>query len=285
MKLLRKGLLKRPAGHLQYSQKSSKGVQKGGFKLKNILPAKSSLSVPRLGTYRVRANTNDAEVIKELTSYRLLFEDMEEFESARLLDLGGHIGCISVEAALRGIEVTAVEPFPANISAFQTHVLLNKVQNEITLIEGGVVASQYQEDTIQLYLNSGINMGNHQTEAVRGRKPITVAALSISDVLKEAKPSHVKMDIEGAEYDLLPSLWARRSLRTIFAELHYGTPALRSKMNATLKKKPKEWKVVKKPAITPLGRHTLVMWKRFFTFVLCSYILCYLCSYVLQFYL
>ena len=113
------------------------------------------------GTYRVRANTNDADVIKELTSYRLLFEDMEEFKSARLLDLGGHIGCISVEAALRGIEVTAVEPFPANISAFQTHVLLNKVQNDVTLIEGGVVASQYQEDTIQLYLNSGINMGNH----------------------------------------------------------------------------------------------------------------------------
>ena len=78
MKLVRKELMKRPAGQITYAMKSNAGIPKGGLHSVNTISPKSTLLVPRKGTYRLRANTNDEAVIKELSSYKPLFDDLDK---------------------------------------------------------------------------------------------------------------------------------------------------------------------------------------------------------------
>ena len=100
------------------------------------------------------------------------------------------------------------------------------------------------------------------TSPVRGRASIEVDAVPIVPLLKKLQPTHIKVDVEGDEWKLLPSLWASKSAKVIFAELHYNTSALRSAMKKVLAQKPKAWKVTKKPSFTKKGRATLAMWER-----------------------
>jgi len=262
MKKIPANIVKKRGGKVRFPSKSSRGIQKQGIRNEYTIMPKLKLKVPRHGTYRCRLNTNDKAVIMELTSYKSFFDNIALNGAHKLLDLGGHIGCISIEAALRRCDVLALEPFPSNIAAFKMNMELNEVTDRIQLLEGAVVGPHYSESTVALSINSGINMGTHSLLNIRGRQKTHVDAYNIKRLLSENKPYYVKIDIEGAEYDILPSIWECKSVQTIFAELHYGHASLRPKMMKLLKAKPSSWKIVQKPRITPKGRATIVMWKR-----------------------
>ena len=58
-------------------------------------------------------------------------------------------------------------------------------------------------EEIPFYINTGKNEGNHTIMPTRGRPEIVVKAKKFSDVLSKTKATKVKMDIEGAEWDIL----------------------------------------------------------------------------------
>ena len=262
MKKIPTNIIKQRGNQIRFPSKSSTGTPKRGIRNEYTILPKSTLKVPRHGTYRCRLNTNDKAVIMELTSYKTLFDNIDANGPQKLLDLGGHIGCISIEAALRRCNVVALEPFPSNIAAFKIHMELNNVTKKIKLLEGAVVGPQCSDTTVPLAINAGINMGTHSVLDIRGRHKIQVDAFNVTRILSKYKPYYVKIDIEGTEYDVLPSIWECRSVQTIFAELHYGHANLRPKLNKILRSKPSFWKTVRKPQITPKGRATIVMWTR-----------------------
>ena len=184
-----------------------------------VMGPKCGLKVERMGSYRCRENTNDADIVKdrnmgivhpepapvlqstgtcnhfpdtasiwslcnaveELSSYRPLFEALSKSKAKKkkLLDLGGHMGVITVETRLRGVPCVAVEPFPSNANALRGHLAFNNVRAEV--LEGAAVGPGHEGTTTTLYVATGTNMGTYTVRATAGRKPITCDAVPLLD--------------------------------------------------------------------------------------------------------
>ena len=178
----------------------------------------------------------------------------------RLLDLGGNIGVVSCEAALRGFSVVALEPEPGNCKRFLLHAKGNRVQKKVTLIEAAAVGTNARTTT--LFVADTANQGIHSLEEVSGRRSITVNARNISALLEKHAPTHVKVDVEGGEYGLLPQVFSCESVHFVFAELHFGTAGLRIKLDAMCFPDAAKWSCIKTPNYQNKYGTTLGFWKR-----------------------
>lgn len=146
-----------------------------------------------------------------------------------VLDLGSHIGSFTKRALDAGATaVRAVEPDPGNNEMFR----LNVHDPRAELIEAAVAP---KHGTATLYL--GRTHGHSTQSAVGlGRPTIKVPAFTLEELCATLNPTYVKIDVEGAEYDIglpesLPS-----SVDRVFLEFHltYGqrpkAEALRKQM-------------------------------------------------------
>ena len=152
----------------------------------------------------------DQYVINDLKAYKLL----ELHHDDVVLDLGACIGTYTCTAAMLTSRVVAYEPEPEN---FQV-LLANVEQFDLHNIDARQRAVAASSSVVPFYLKSS---WNHSTVHFRGRDDtIDVAADGFWDVVDEVKPSVVKMDIEGEEYNLaLESAWPT-FVRALAVELH-----------------------------------------------------------------
>ena len=149
---------------------------------------------------------------------RQAFEELIVPKSV-VYDIGANVGYFSLMAAfLAGPEgkVYAFEPLPRNISYLNKHIKLNKINN-IQIIEAAV---SRQEGETYFDLGASTAMG-HISE--NGEIKVRMVAL---DALLEAgqllPPDYMKIDVEGAEFDVLCG--ARKLLEThrpvLFLDTH-----------------------------------------------------------------
>ena len=123
---------------------------------------------------------------------------------AVVVDVGANIGFNTVYAAQRvgpGGRVLAVEPADDNVAVLRKNVELSKLRN-ITVLP---VAAGRQAETRQFFLRgdvSAVNSFYHESvyAAVTGVVDVPVQAL---DDLVEGEADLVKIDVEGAELDVL----------------------------------------------------------------------------------
>jgi FkbM family methyltransferase len=143
-----------------------------------------------------------------------------------LIDIGAHIGYVTmIGAGITGQAgtVIAVEPVPSNVVAIRRNATLNEFDH-VQVIEAAASHSSGQEelittsDTIWTRLAS---VGEHPGERERTRVR-TVAVDDLVDSGDLALPDVVKIDVEGAEMDVLDgmrrTLAARRT--TVICEMH-----------------------------------------------------------------
>lgn len=127
----------------------------------------------------------------------------------KILDLGANIGLHSIILSKLGGVVTAVEPDPIHISQFKHNLHLNNIElSTIKLIESAVSTQNSVESKFTRVL--GNTTGSHLTGAkdgipYGGFDEILVSTVSLNALLDE-NFDLVKMDIEGAEGDVLNSL-------------------------------------------------------------------------------
>jgi FkbM family methyltransferase len=152
--------------------------------------------------------------------YKNIYEDQEIAllrqylkPDDRVLDLGAGIGHTAIFAArFTGSKVYAVEANKDLLTIIAKNAKLNLVNIETIFgavsVEDGE-ASFYVND---LFFASSMNF-------VPGSLKISVPAFSIRSLLNHIKPSFLSVDIEGAEYDILP-LISKEDVRCIIAELH-----------------------------------------------------------------
>ena len=118
-----------------------------------------------------------------------------------VVDLGAHVGLFSVYAASRGAMVMAYEPDPDNLEVFRVNVASNGLVRRISIVPCAV----WKEDgTKEMYFPR--NKGNNSffPFGTTGRK-VQVPCVSLTKIL-DAIPGEIsvlKVDIEGAEYDVL----------------------------------------------------------------------------------
>lgn len=154
-----------------------------------------------------RPDTTDQKVIDEVIKRNVYEHKKFGFkivDCPTWLDLGANIGTFTCLASSKGCRVVSFEPEPDNFRLLSENISLNSCTN-ITTIKEGVVAGR--DALKELYLCKGeYNKYRHTIFKKRGRESIFIKVRNFQNVLEEYKPNGVKIDIEGAEIELLESI-------------------------------------------------------------------------------
>jgi FkbM family methyltransferase len=148
---------------------------------------------------------------------------------SKVLDIGAHIGCFSLMALQLGAsQVVSVEPVPVSAMHLRRNLASAREKSIAIVIEAAVVGGD--EETVTLrWLNTTWRSQppKDQRTEWRGRKYqfATARTVRFVDLLEVYKPNVIKLDCEGAEYDILQSVDAMPdSVHTFTAEWHSFTP-------------------------------------------------------------
>jgi FkbM family methyltransferase len=224
---------------LQSHFKKLKGVKEVIIKLRNGIK------------YKIRANTHDAGVITEIWIHQYYTKPpaFEINENDTIIDIGAHIGVFSIFAAhkAKNGKIYTFEPMKENFELIKKNLELNKIKNVKAF--NNAVSGQTEQ---KLFFINKRNTGGHSFYEGEGQsKKVIVEAISLEDIIKNNKIKKVdflKMDCEGAEYDILfrSSDEVLEKLNKISMEVH----DIDEKLNIESMKKfleKKNFKIVKTP--------------------------------------
>ena len=124
-----------------------------------------------------------------------------------VLDFGAWIGPVSLFAATRAKSVISFEPDPVAAAEFKANIALNpSLAGKITVIEKAVWP---EPGTVRMGAKTaqGDSMSSvhHVGSAVSWEVP-TITPAEIAALLPAQGPVFVKIDVEGAEYAIVPTL-------------------------------------------------------------------------------
>ncbi len=139
----------------------------------------------------------------------------------RLLDLGAGAGYLSSLAArVIGAEnIVAVEASPDMLEVLERNLAVN-LAGGVRVVHGAVMPESHEAETVEFgvrpaFWSSRVAEG----EQPKGTKVVPVPVLRLPDLLDEAQPTIVMMDVEGAEVELCQKPWPE-SVRLVMMEIH-----------------------------------------------------------------
>jgi len=131
---------------------------------------------------------------------------------AVVFDIGANFGFYAMLAARAGAKVVAFEPFPDNSRNLSRHVDLNGLGDRIRIVPLAVFS---RTGHIRLEISTGASANRNTKMCADDAAPgIEVACTTLDDFVDTtAPPAIIKLDVEGAESDVLRG--ADRVFRTI----------------------------------------------------------------------
>jgi FkbM family methyltransferase len=146
-----------------------------------------------------------------------------------LFDLGAHYGAFSLAALHFGgpsARAVAVEPSPGAVRMLGRQARLNGVHQRLTVIRGAASATEGQADLVAAgVIAAGYYVPPAADHPASERTRVTTVTVDgLSDRLR-LHPTHLKVDVEGAEAAVLEGAAAtlrRDPQPLVFLELHAG---------------------------------------------------------------
>jgi FkbM family methyltransferase len=136
------------------------------------------------------------------------------------LDVGGHIGLFAIRMAKQFPKIKNVvsyEALPHNASFAIENIKINGVSAECSVVQKAIVPGD--DDKVDFFISS--DSGKHSILPIRGREILNVPAININDAIKEHGATAIKMDVEGAEYELIKAVTDWSGVRMIIIEYHF----------------------------------------------------------------
>ncbi len=160
---------------------------------------------------QTRPGTLDEYIFKEVAGYSkyVTFE-----EGDRWLDAGANIGAFSAMISPIVELVAAFEPDVDNFGLLSMNAPMGNVHRENYALVGNTDTER------TFYLNTKKNKGAHSLLKKRGRDAVTVACSNINDALDKYSINKIKMDVEGAEDELLYAIRDWSNIKEIVLEFH-----------------------------------------------------------------
>lgn len=172
----------------------------------------------------------DSFIMKEIFDDNAYKVYKEDYENAKVLDIGAHIGLFSLLASCFTSDVIAFEPDIRNRILFD-------LNNKIPFVNSfccpfAIDGTQNPETKITFYRNSGNNSCipyPHNGNIVKTVPNVDINIYLPCDI--------IKMDIEGAEYDVIDSIQNLSQVRKILTfEIHYHVPEWQSRLHNIIKR-------------------------------------------------
>jgi len=160
--------------------------------------------------FETRPNTTDQKVIEEVITKNSYERKKDKFflkDAPIWLDLGGNIGTFTCKACNEGCKkVITFEPENENYKLLLKNIEKNNFMEKVIPIQAGVIAKENVSE-LDLYICKGdYNKYRHTIFKKKGRSTMTIKVQNFKKVLKKYKPNGVKLDIEGAEIEILESM-------------------------------------------------------------------------------
>jgi FkbM family methyltransferase len=141
-----------------------------------------------------------------------------------IIDIGSHIGIFSIYAAKKANKgkVYAFEPISSNYSILKDNIYLNSIKNIYT----ENIGISYKRGKKKIYINNRNSAGHSSYIYKKNDKYIIANMNTLQNIIKRNKISKVnllKIDCEGAEYDILLSCSENilRKIDKIALEYHF----------------------------------------------------------------
>ena len=154
---------------------------------------------------KIRTDSTD---LMALTNVWMINEySIEDFQIAQndtIIDIGAHIGLFSllVSQYCKTGKILSFEPMRENFDLLVSNLELNRIDNVFPFN----VAVSKNSGKLNLFLNSDQSAHSIFSES---SKSVTVESISLQKIFEENKISScklLKLDCEGAEYDIIDSL-------------------------------------------------------------------------------
>ena len=159
----------------------------------------------------------DLAIIREaVRQYAWGFE-----KGCTVLDVGANIGAVTKLALLLGAaHVFCVEPVESNFQLLQHNLSL---YTNTTLLQRIVVGPSFRDDKRSIYIpDNEINMGSCSVFRTSNKtQEEKVRCIHFSELLFQTQPTVLKLDIEGAEWDILLGVILPSCVLKVTIECHF----------------------------------------------------------------
>ncbi len=121
-------------------------------------------------------------------------------------DVGSNVGVYSMYAAMRGLNVVAIEPETRSFDLLQRNAQLNRLSSLVTALN---VALYETTGLVPLRIaHEGAGMPHHQIDVTSGadRKIMAFTASDLCQIMKVPPPNYVKIDVDGSELQVIRGL-------------------------------------------------------------------------------
>jgi len=203
----------------------------------------------------IREETYDDKIVSECYAYTKEID----FKDKIVLDMGACFGGFAHVAREKGAKlVVSYEPDPENYELLKLNA---ERLGSVECKNKAIVLDPSRE--VFLYRLEGINKGAHSTVPIRGRDKIKVEGISFLEELEKYKPSILKIDIEGGEYDLLREVEIPSFVYYFILEIHTNNTTCRKKLFPELfKKLSQNFEFIQEPRDSGANRHTTAIMRR-----------------------
>jgi FkbM family methyltransferase len=137
------------------------------------------------------------------------------------LDIGGHLGLFAIRMARQFPKIKNIvsyEALPHNVTFAVENLKVNGVTN-CEMVQKAIVPNDLE--TISFFISS--DSGKHSILPVKGRDVITVPAININDAIRQSGATAIKMDVEGAEYEIIKAIEDWSNIRVVIIEWHFNS--------------------------------------------------------------
>lgn len=197
-----------------------------------IMPWGASLKM----YYRDQPNGgfNDWNVIESgLCQDEYMIDRLPLDKGGKAIDLGAHLGSVTIRMASKGMKVYAVEALPENVKLLQDNVRVNNLDQLVKVYPYAVGAN----DTDKLYAHYGdktnangrhhryIGFVDSSPHPQEGVDIVEIGSVSLDTIFRENNIEHcdiVKADCEGGEWPAFEAISAENlsKIEWILAEIH-----------------------------------------------------------------
>ena len=176
----------------------------------------------RLSIYEHSQSRAADIVASELRDNAYMLEDIPFRENDLVLDIGAHVGMVSIYLARRFpfLTIFAFEPSPLNYENCRENLRLNRVKN-VTLFHQAITGDGRQVD---LYVNP-VNTGGASVYSPQKlfKTFAMIPSLTLDQLFREHHIKDcklLKIDCEGSEYEILYNTGILKQVTYLVGELH-----------------------------------------------------------------
>ena len=168
--------------------------------------------------FNLRENTLDEFVLKEQKGY---FNKITLTKEDVWLDAGANIGCFSTLISNKVKSIISYEPEEENFKLLNLQITNNRIKN-VSIKRKLIVGNK--DFVRSFFINEKKNKGTHSLLVKRGRTKIDCYCVNINDILEADKINKIKLDVEGAEWEILNNIKCKNweSIKEIILEFHFN---------------------------------------------------------------